>query len=122
MKKTLNKVNGNVFKSIVRGVVQEELIKTEKRLDKKFENLTLDLTEKIDEKFETASRDLTEKIDEKFDENFTKYRDDVLTKMDKAIAEMNKNNEEIAVHSRQHAQINDRLETLDNLHPGGKHI
>src|SRR3990170_4646857 len=97
MKKAQNtKVNGNIFKSVVRGVVQEELVKSEKRL--------------------------MEKIDEKFDENFTKYRDDVLTKMDKAIAEMKKNNEEIAVHSGQHAQINDRLETLDNIHPDGKHI
>lgn len=107
MIKTPNKKsNGNVFKSIVRGVVREELVVMEKRQDKKFDNLT---------------RNVTEKIDEKFDENFIKYRDEVLTKMDKAIAEMKKKNEEIAVHAGQHAQINDRLEGLEKIHPDGKH-
>ena len=120
MKKIQNtKVNGSVFKSVVRGVVQEELVKTEIKLEKR---LTTNLTDVIDQRFEILTKNLTEKIDEKFDENFTKYRDDVLTKMDKAIAEMKKNNEEIAVHSGQHAQINDRLETLDKIHPDGKHI
>ena len=97
MKKAqITKVNGNIFKSVVRGVVQEELVKSEKRL--------------------------MEKIDDKFDDNYTSYRDDVLTKMDKAIAEMKKNNEEIAVHAGQHTEINDRLENLENIHPNGKHI
>src|SRR3989338_7160690 len=101
MKKIQNtKVNGNVFKSIVRGVVQEELVKSEKRLETRL------------------TRNLTEKIDEKFEENYVKYRDEVLTKMDKAIAEMKKNNEEIAVHSGQHTQINDRLDDIENIHPG----
>jgi len=105
MPKSINKkTNGNVFKTTVRGVVQEELKKTEQRLEKRL------------------TRNLSEIIDEKFEENYTKYRDDVVTKMDKAIGEMKKYNEELAVHSGQHVEINDRLDNLEAIHPDGKHI
>jgi len=104
MRKTQNKkVNGNVFKTIVRSVVKEELEKTEQRLE---QHLT---------------RNLSQVIDEKFEENYTKYRDDVVTKIDKAIGEMKKYNEELAVHSGQHVEINDRLDNLEAIHPQGRH-
>lgn len=104
MKKSMpNKTNGNAFKTIVRSVVKEELVifKVEFKQELKHE--------------------LKEEIRGLFDINYAKYRDDVLTKLDKAIGELKKGNEEQALHSGQHQETNDRLDELESIHPLGKH-
>ena len=85
MKKTLdNKVNGNIFKTIVRGVVQEELVKTEKRLEKN-----------LDRKFEGLTQNLTEGIKDLFDESFTRFKNATVNKLDAVIGELKKGYEEL---------------------------
>lgn len=103
-KKLQSKTNGNIFKSIVRNVVQEELVKSEKRLERR---LTLSLMEKIDDKFETS---------------FTKYRNETVNKLDKVIGELKKGYEELTAHLGRHDATEKRLEDLEAIHPDGKHI
>lgn len=92
---------------MVRSVVREELVPIRQELDKVEKRL---------------SKNLIERIDEKFEENYAKYRDIVITKLDKVIAELKKGYEELTVHSGKHVEINDRLENLEAIHPNSKHI
>jgi len=101
------KTNGNVFKSIVRTVVREEMGGAEKRLDRRFEILTQDVLDKIDDKFE---------------DSFTKYRDETLTKLDKILGEVKKRNEESTAHIGSHREINNRLDDLVRIHPHNRHV
>lgn len=65
--------------------------------------------------------EVREEIEELFEKHYANYRDEVLTKMDKAIAEMKKHNEEDAVHYGQHADFSDKVDNLEAILPEGKH-
>lgn len=98
-KTATKKSNGNIFKSIVRTVMREELGVVEKRL----------------------KADLIETFVEKVDESFRQYRDDVLTKLDEPIGKLKATQEEQAAHQLQHENLHDipeRVEKLEALkHP-----
>ncbi|OGG10543.1 hypothetical protein A2699_06275 [Candidatus Gottesmanbacteria bacterium RIFCSPHIGHO2_01_FULL_43_15] len=106
-----NTPKGNAFVNIVRGVVREEMRGFEKRQEVKFNQLEQKLINKIDEK-----------INEKFEESFAKYRNETLTKLDAAIARLDKRHEEQIAHDGQHEEIGERLEDLESIHPQGRHV
>ena len=107
MPKSINKkTNGNVFKTIVRGVVQEELGKTEKRLEKNF-----------DRNFETLTQNLMDKIDERFE----KYKNETVNKLDRVINELKRGYEELTAHLGRHDRIEERVDNLEAIHPQSRH-
>ena len=100
MRKTQNKkVNGNVFKTIVRGVVKEELVKSEARL----------------------SQNLMDKIDEKFEKTFNKYKNETVNKLDRVINELKRGYEELTAHLGRHDRIEERVDNLEAIHPQSRH-
>ena len=100
MRKTQNKkVNGNIFKTIVRGVVKEELVKSEARL----------------------SQNLMDKIDEKFEKTFNKYKNETVNKLDRVINELKRGYEELTAHLGRHDRIEERVDNLEAIHPQGRH-
>ncbi len=120
-KPATKKPNGNVFKTVVRTVMREELGVVEKRLEK-------NLTQKIEEKIVDLKEDLTRKnnvlredLKEALDASFRQYRDDVLTKLDEPIGKLKTTQEEQAAHQLQHenlSDIPDRVEKLEvHQHP-----
>ncbi len=112
-RKTTRKANGNVFKTIIRTVLHEELEVVEKRLREE-----LEVVEK------RLKRDLVETFAEKVDAIFRKYRDDTLTKLDTAIGKLQTANDQQNIHQGQHDDLTDipeRLEKLEDIHPGGQH-
>lgn len=127
--KPVKKSNGNVFKTIVRSVVKEELVKSEKRLeqslvqriDQKFGLLSQHLTERIDGKIERKFTVLTENLIEHMNQLFAKYRDETLTKLDTVISKLQKTNEEQTIHTGQHEASEERLVKLEEIHPHGQH-
>ena len=107
-----SKSNGNVFKTVVRGVVKEELKPIEKRLDK-----TEVLLEKLDEKIDGVEA----RLDEKIDNSFRKYRDDVLTGLDPIMGEIKAVREEQAAGSMLRGELEERVDGLESIHPQGQH-
>lgn len=100
MRNTQNKkVNGNVFKTIVRSVVKEELVKSEARL----------------------SQNLMDKIDEKFEKTFNKYKNETVNKLDRVINELKRGYEELTAHLGKHDRIEERVDNLEAIHPQGRH-
>ena len=93
------KTNGNVFKTIVRGVVQEELVKSEARL----------------------TENLMDKIDEKFEKTFIKYKNETVNKLDGVIKELKRGYEELTAHTGRHDATEERLDKLEAIHPQGRH-
>lgn len=93
IKTSTKKTNGNIFTSIVRTVVREELEVVEKRL----------------------KADLIETFVEKVDASFRQYRDDVLTKLDEPIGKLKATQEEQAVHQLQHENLSDIPERVEKL-------
>ncbi len=94
IKTATRKPSGNVFKSIVRTVVREELGVVEKRL----------------------KTDLIETFVAKVDDVFRRYRDDTLTKLDTAIGKLKAIQEEQAAHQLQHDTLSDipgRVEKIE---------
>lgn len=76
-----------VIKNIVREVVREEL--------------------------QSATQKIIQEVSQKQEDIYAKYRDDVLTKLDKAIGELKKHNEEDAAHQMQHNDLEERVHTLE---------
>ena len=93
------KTNGNVFKTIVRGVVQEELVKSEARL----------------------TENLMDKIDEKFEKTFIKYKNETVNKLDGVIKELKRGYEELTAHTGRHDVIEERIDKMEAIHPQGRH-
>lgn len=98
-----NKPTNGVFKNIVREVVREELAPVESRLEKKFEGLLLQ-----------TERRVLQTLDEKIDNTFIKYKDEVLTGLDKVMGGLQTIREENAAHQMQHNRIDERLESIEN--------
>lgn len=110
VKSVTAKTNGNVFKTIVRTVVREE-VPTIVRKEMK------PLGEELRGEFTSFKEEMSEKMENLY----TKYRDDVLIKLDAAIGKLKKTDEEQTMHSGQHQDISDRLDGLESIHPRGKH-
>lgn len=107
-----SKPSGNVIKKIVREVVKEELKpikgvlgKVEERMERRFFNL--------ESRFG--------KLEDKVETYFRKFRDEVLTSLDPIMGEIKAVREEQAAHTLNHEDINDRLDTLESIHPAGQH-
>jgi hypothetical protein len=84
--------------------------------DKKFIENTVD--QKLDEK-------LTSKLDEqeqKFEAKLTEFRDDFYTKIDPILKEVVASREDRLMGSEQHHRNEDRIEKLEKIHPGGRHL
>lgn len=131
-KKTTQKSNGNVFKEIIRVVVREEVQKgiqaAEKRLKNTFHGELESVKDTFHGELKSVKNSFREEIislkdtfHEELDSTFLKYRDDVLTKMDKFIGEIKSKREEDTIHQGQHADISDRLDNLETIHPAGQH-
>lgn len=111
-KKQPKKPNGNVFKTVVRSVVREELGKFEEQVEKQFH--------KIDERFD-KNESWLERLDQKIDSTFRRYRDDILTKLDEMMGELKAIREEQAAQLGLHRDVEERVENLETIHPHGQH-
>ncbi len=143
MKTATSKTNGNVFKTIIRSVVREEVTTiVRKEMKPLREELRKEMGSfkqemkgemgsfKQEMKGEMGSfkqemkgemGSFKEEMTENMEGLYAKYRDDVLTKLDVAIGTLKKTDEEQAMHSGQHDAIADRLDALESIHPRGKH-
>lgn len=112
-KKVAKKANGNVFKTVVRSVIKDELKPIKEEIEK--------VEKRLGEKLEGVEARLNESLDEKIDKSFRQYRDDVLTGLDPLMGEIKAVREEQAAHTLNHEDINDRIDTLEAIHPQGQH-
>ncbi len=110
VKKTVKKSNGNnVFKTVVRGVIREEL------------QVVREEIHEVREEIKNKLRNTQEQLEEKVENTYRKYRDDVLTKMDSLIGEIKTDREEQAAQSMLHEELEERVENLESIHPQGQH-
>lgn len=103
--------SNNVFQTIVRDVVKEELVPVNKRFDS------------IDRKFDSVDRrfdGIEEKL-EQIEDTFQKFRNDIIDHIDHFVGEIKTYREEQTINAGQHQRFDDRLETLEKIHPRGQH-
>lgn len=129
-KKTNN--SNNVFTSIVRDVVEEQLTPVKSSL-RELTNKTQDLTNKTQEL--TIKVNVIEKRMDNLDERMysvednvkkaiVEYSDKILTGQDQIMGELQTIRQEQTMHQGQHDDLNslpDRVETLEKIHPHGQH-
>lgn len=124
MTNTQRRTNG-VVKTIVREVIREEI----KTLEHKFNDGLGNMEGRFDSKltdmegrFDSKLTDMEERIDEKIDNSFRKYKDEVLTGLDKVMGELKSLREESSAHQLHHGRINERVDVLESIHPGSRHV
>lgn len=61
-------------------------------------------------------------IEQKFEVRLTKFRDSFYTKIDPILKEVKASHEERVIAVTQYRRNQDRIETLEEIHPQGKHI
>lgn len=96
--------SNNVFKTIVRDVVKEELAPVNRRF------------ESVDRRFDSVEEKL-----ERIEIAFQKFRNDIINHIDHFVGEIKTYREEQTINAGQHQRFDDRLETLEKIHPQGKH-
>lgn len=109
MKANKQTASNNVFQTIVRKVVREELVDTEDRLTKK-------LDYRIDQRFA--------EFEEKIDEKLNKFRNEIMIGIDKITGMFKKHNDEHEILNGDHKRlvaIEEKVEILEKIHPQGQH-
>lgn len=96
MKTNKQTSSNNVFPTIVRKVVREELADTEDRLTKK-------LDYRMDQKFV----EFEERIEEKLENTLRKFRDEIMTGIDQITGMFKKHDEDHRILSSQHQGLID---------------
>lgn len=102
--------NGNVFTTIVRTVVKEELAPVEERLNKKMDRRFDEFKEELVDSFTGIAREL---------------RNDVAAMRDEIMGELKTVREEQIILSSQHSRVvdlEDKVENLEKIHPHGQHV
>ncbi|KKT74805.1 MAG: hypothetical protein UX31_C0003G0034 [Candidatus Nomurabacteria bacterium GW2011_GWA1_46_11] len=97
MVKATNEPGNNSFQTIVRKVVREEL-KTE---------------------LAVVKTQILETVEGKMDTTFRQYRDEVVTKLDDIVGQLQDIRDEITVGSGDHRrllEVNERVEKLEDIH------
>lgn len=120
-KGSMHTPTNNIFKTIVRTVVREELAPVETRLNEKIDRKFEQFEERLDSRFLAFE----ERMDEKLDNSFRKYRDDVMKGIDKVMGELQTIRQEQTMHQGQHQdfhEVETRVEKLEEIHPQGQHI
>ena len=124
--------SNNVFKCIIRTIVRtelkpfrkefkNELDKTEKRLDDKWNWRFSQFERRMDQKFFTFNGNL----DNKFESTVTKFRDEIMTALDQITGMFKKHEEEFEIFRSQHKRLirlEEKVEVLEKIHPQGKHM
>ncbi len=103
MKTIKQSSSNNIFQTVIRKVVREELETVETRLVK-----TLD-----------------ERIDEKLENTFRKFRDEIMVGIDQITGMFKKHEEEHEILSGQHKRlidIEEKVEVLEKIHPQSRHL
>ena len=100
-----------MFKTIVRSVVQEELVEVEKRMNKKTDQQFSEVEKKLTK---NLTRDLTEVIEDKIEAPFLKYRNEIMTKLDGIAGSLKALHEENVIHQGKHDEIDELLQHRTN--------
>lgn len=117
MKKTSSSQNENVFKSMVRSVVKEELIPVKEEL--------IQVETRLNRRMDLKFQEFKEEIDEKLDNTYRKFRDEIMTTLDQIMGMFKKHDDEHQILSSQHQRLidmEDKVESLEKIHPQGQHI
>ena len=107
--KTIKTGTHNVFQTVIRKVVKEELEIVEKRL-------VTTLDERIHNKFV----DFEDKVEDKL----SKFRNEIMTAIDQLTGMFKKHFEEHEILNGQHKRIiglEEKVESLEKIHPLGQH-
>lgn len=116
MKKISSSQNENVFKSMVRSVVKEELIPVKEEL--------IQVEKRLDYKWNMRFAQFEDRFDE-LEDKFNKLRNDVMTGIDQITGMFKKHDDEHQILSSQHQRLidmEDKVESLEKIHPQGQHI
>jgi hypothetical protein len=70
----------------------------------------------------TWIEDLLDKQELKFENKITEFKDEFYTKIDPILKEVTASREERVIAAAQHRRNQDRIESLEKLHPKGKHL
>ena len=113
MRKTLGSKTPteNVFKTIVREVVKEEIV------DLATKRELAELRSELKTDFIFFKRDILLGVEEMF----RKYRDELSTKLDSFIKEIREHRDEDAGHKITHNDINEDLLKFKQIHPNYQH-
>ncbi len=101
----------NVFKSIVREVVQEELkpIKSDIQGIKQ----TMATKKHVEDRIRQSTAAQTEELKLFIDDTFRKFKNEILTALDPVAGELNTFREEQTIHQGQHDRIDTRLDRVE---------
>lgn len=112
MKKVSSNPNGNIFTTIVRTVVKEELIPVKEELVQ----VEKRLNRRMDLKFEEFKEEIIGM--------FREFRNDIATMKNEIMGELKTVREEQIILSSQHSRVvdlEDKVENLEKIHPQGQH-
>jgi len=63
-----------------------------------------------------------DELEQKFENKLTEFRDNFYTKIDPILKEVQASREDREIGAEQHKRNQDRIESLEKLHPQGKHF
>lgn len=105
----------NVEKTMVtKDDLDEKLEKfvTKEYLDKRLENFaTKDDLRETEQRFKNELWEVEQRFEEKLEESFRKYRDDVLTGLDKVMGELEKHRQERTIQNERYQQLEGRVKS-----------
>lgn len=100
--------NEPAIKSIVRGVVKEELVPVNEHF------------KKIEESLFQMERHM-DKFEQQLIAEFAKFRSEMHTLISPLFGELKKFNEEQTIHAGQHQEMYQKVENLEKIHPHHTH-